>query len=227
MIAKYDRSIVPIHAGRVAIPPVDIITFSPSKGAYDHLTAAIAPFDVAEGHEAAGGGIQSFAEKDQAPTDTTSSTPTVRDPITWGRDTAPALGALIPIGTIAAAAPGFGVGVVVLVERGLAALRRRRAAARREPTARDLLVRLPADPVARLVAFDAALRLALAAYTGVKVSELDREAAMAGLAPDLREYVAETTRSVDGARYAGKVPPADLAERVHNVIERLEQKVTA
>ncbi len=217
--ATFDRSIVPTRAGRVELPPLDLVVFSPSRGDYVHLTAPVTPFDVALG-EGGGGGIQSYAGEDPGEIPVAQG-PTVREPMTWGRDTAPALGALIPLGTAAGAAPGFGVGALVLAERLAAAARRRRDARRREPTARDVLAKLPGDPTERLGALDGALRLALAARAGVPLAALDRDAAMAALPDDVRGPVADATRLVDRARFAdGAEDPTDAVRAAVDLLGR-------
>jgi hypothetical protein len=140
----------------------------------------------------------------------------------WGRAHAPALGAGIPLGVAAAAAPGFGVVAVA----GAAQLRslwaRRRAASVRAPRARTVLATLPSAPGERADALDAALGLAVATRLGAAVERDARASALDALPDAVRPQVAEAFAGLDRVRFGGGTLPPGLEAQVRAAIDALE-----
>ena len=217
-VATFDRAVVPGRAGRIALPPLELVVFSPSKGSFETLRAEIQPFEVAAGRESVGD-LESFAAPG-APSPPVAA-PAIRPIYRWGRDHAAPVGTLLPFALVVAAGPGVGIGLLSVVERFRSWKERRRVRALRPPTAAEALGRLPTEPEARLAALDAVIRLALAARVQVEVVALDRAAALASLPDPLRERVAEVSRLLDRARFAGD-PSDDLLADVRAVVALLE-----
>lgn len=153
--AAFHRVLVPTETGTLSLPPLEIVTFSPSQRAYVTSRVELPPLTVVKGRE--GDGAVEVYGQEAAP-DTDPVAIDLRPAYTWGRATAWPLGPVLPPLLGLAGAPGL----VVLGAAGLSRMadaRRRRAAARQgPPTARSVLRALPSDPSERLVAFDVALR---------------------------------------------------------------------
>ena len=218
--ATFERAIVPVRAGSVVVPPLDVVVFSPSTGTYTHLTAEVAPFAVAPGREG-GGEVQSFVAADGGEP-VSSGGPGVRPWMRWGRAHAPALGAGIPLGVAAAAAPGFGVMAVAGAARAQSLWARRRAASTRAPRASAMLASLPLGPVERADALDAVLGLAVATRLGAPVDRGERSTALRGLPDHLRPQVSDAFAALDRVRFGGDVLPAGLEAQVRAAITALE-----
>jgi hypothetical protein len=196
---QWRRTIVPTQEGKLEVPGLRIVYFSPSKGSYETLEAAGRTLRVRPG-EAGAVGLTTFgSEVEAAPVEPDGPRPPhasgVGLRLPWER--------ALPVGLIAAALPGLAAVASVAV----AALRRRRArdAAPREATPADLLASLPGadDPAAAL---DAALRLALR----------DRAVPEA-----LQAEVAALSMALDQARFAGRPLPPDAEARTVAIVRAL------
>ncbi|MEQ1507771.1 MAG: BatD family protein [Myxococcota bacterium] len=153
--AAFNRVIVPTQAGELALPPLEIVTFSPSKRDYVTHRIELPTLTVVPGREG-DGTVEAFGSAGSA--DEAPLAIDLRPTYTWGRATAPSLRAVLPPLLGLAAAPGFLMLTTLGIRSGLAARARRAEARARPPTARDALRTVPADPVERLVVFDVALR---------------------------------------------------------------------
>lgn len=214
----FHRIVVPTQEGALALPPLQIVTFSPSTGAYMTHRVEVPPLQVLPGAEG-DAAVSSFA-----PTDADPIAPTepedIRDIREGGADHTIRLGPFLPVLLGATALPAvllFGIEAVGLA---LVPLRRRRAP--RPITPRERLDRLPSDPRDRLAALDGALRDALARRAGVPVGALVREGVIDTLPEALQARVRELTEALDRARFAEAGGAPDLEHRVRDVVVDLE-----
>jgi hypothetical protein len=157
--AKVKRAIVPTKSGELAVPPIELVVFSPTKGDYETLELAAPPIHVTPGGATASE-ITSFAEADP---EATVIAPEDIGPIrARGFDHAVPLGPIVPYGLGALVVP-------FLIAFGRDARDRwDERARRRQPlapqlTARSRLDHLPASAPAaeRLALLDDVLRDAL------------------------------------------------------------------
>jgi hypothetical protein len=219
-VGRYERVIVPLKAGQLTLPKLDVVVFSPSKNAYITKTVPMPAVVVTPGREQ-GADIESFAgelpeglaEGDEVD---------FRGNYSWGWGSTPALYRVVPSLAVVTALPAGGVAVQALFLGVAGWLKRRREATIEAPKASARLLHLPADPEQRLVAFDAALRQALADHAGIDVAELDRAAEIDALPDGLRERVAQLGRELDRARFAGDASvEEDLVRDAVLELERL------
>lgn len=213
----FSRVVVPTSEGRLELPPLRVVAFSPTQGRYVTHEIPLPAVEVAAG-EAGRAEVASFARPGEAVTD--DAPEDIRPIRAPSRARAWTLGAAAPVLVALSALPGAGI-------VGASALAWWRARPRRQPapvevTPRERLARLPGDPKARLSELDAALRDALARRAGVPVARLDREAAMAALDATLRERVRDATRALDRARFAEQAPDPGLEAAVRELVVSLE-----
>lgn len=212
----FSRVIVPVQTGTLQLPPIDIVTFSPSKGEYVTLRAEASPIEVVAG-TATDADLASFrSDEPVALTPPDDIHGAVR-----GLDRWPRWAGWAPAGLGLIAAPGAGA----FVWEWVAAWRRRREAAKRPivvlPSAR--LRQLPADAAGRFAALDAALRESLARAAKVPLAALDRDAATTALAEELAAEVRAVTQQLDRTRFGGNSPSADLEARIMALVTQLER----
>jgi hypothetical protein len=216
---EFHRVLVPTKEGRLQVPPIEVITFSPTTGEYVTETVEVPPIDVIPGGDV-DAAVRSFSEQREAAA-AAPEPEDIRDVRASGPDHLPRLAALTPVAMGLAALPG-----TVELTRGILAWYRRRRAERERPvevTPKDRLERLPIDPKQRLGALDATLREALARKVGVPTAALDREAAAATLPDALRAKVTEATHALDRARFADGPATAELEARVRDIVLSLEK----
>lgn len=215
--AAYIRTVVPIQEGVVSLPDIDLVVFDPTIGQYvtlheDGPQLRVAPGEVGDVE------VQSFRPEPgifsgPAPE---AETHGIR-PLRAGAGSRLPWGATMPVAWAVTGLPAI---VWLLLELATRVrTRRREDAPVREATPRERLARLPDDPEARLAAQDAALRLAVARAVD---PDLDREATLAALPPDVAAQVHDVTAWLDRVRFAGATPPADLDARVAAAVDALE-----
>ncbi len=203
----FEREVVPTREGKVELPPIEVIAFSPSRGAWVSLQAPGRTLTVRAG-EALDPELTSFAQKElpdladtvqTGPRDLWRSGPGYRLP--W-LEALPGAMALV-------AAPGLWAVLSALLTwvRRIRAERQQRSV--REPTPLERIAELPSDGAARLRVLDEALRAGLAAGT---------------LPPDWEPEVRSLQDALDRARFAGAQAPADVVSRVRAVLEVLEAR---
>lgn len=218
-VARMRRVIVPTQEGTLALPPLELVTFSPDQGRYVTHRLDVGDLVVTAGREG-DGSVVSYASD---PGEIVEETPVVLEgPFHWGTASTPRIALAVPVLLLGAAAPGG----VTLVGQGVAALRRRwrnRVRAEEGPPKPFAHLRgLPDDPAARLAAFDAALRQALANREGVPVGALDRSAAIAKLPDAVADAVRALTTELDRARYGGRSASDALESEVRRVVAQVE-----
>ncbi|TNE92099.1 MAG: hypothetical protein EP330_02795 [Deltaproteobacteria bacterium] len=212
-------SVVATKAGKVRIPPMEIVVFSPSKGDYVTLRAEGTTLEVAPG---AGGEteVESFAPDVDETIAEAAEAPDIRGPWARGLATTVWLGPGLPWMLMLAGAPGVGA-LGLIAGRRVKRWSEARAKPREvviDPEAR--LRHLPEDRHHRLAEIDAALREALALHRGVEVAALDRGTALSELDGELAEQARAAAAALDRARFADG-PSEGLAERVSVVVSRL------
>jgi hypothetical protein len=164
--ATFRRVFVPTDEGELAPPPLELITFSPTRGEYVTHRVELPAIAVSPGKEGAGQ-VTSFAGDGPTFSEADASVTAPRALRGSGRDTVWALSAALPVLLPLAALPGLIVLGSDLVAF-LARRRRERLAARAAPIKPSSLLRdLPQDEDERWAAMDAALRLAEAAGADV------------------------------------------------------------
>jgi len=205
---QYQRIIVPTEAGQLSLPPLEIVTFSPSQGRYVTARLEVPTLDVTPGREG-GGEMESFAP-DAGPVH--ADRPEVVDiypVIASGRATSFVI------------APWFlfGALVTVLISLATLALDSRDAWRARHPIAEVAAPKVrDGDPLALL---DESLREALSKRLHVPTDHA-REAAR-DLPEGLSARVAEALRALERVRFAGEAPGDDLADRVRALVLDLEK----
>ena len=209
------RTIVPTRVGAVELPPFHITVFSTTTGRYEELRVPGQVLEVMAG-EAGDAGLTSFGEElEAAPEEDPnalrpprrSAGTSVTASAVWGAASLPFAGlALLPL---------LGAGAQVVRER-----LRRREEAPREAGPEDLLAALPEAPEERLRTLDAVLRMAVARATGTPAATLDLRQVHLDDAP----AVLELAQVLDLARFAGRTPPPDLADRVRALVARLPKQ---
>jgi len=219
-VAQSRKVLVPTQEGTLELPPLELVTFSPSRGEYVTHRLEVGSLEVRAGREG-DGAVVSFAEEPSAALP--EEQPVVlQGPFTWGVASTPRIALAVPVLLLGAAAPGG----LTLFGQGMAALRRRwkeRAVAEEGPPGPFSYLRgLSEDPEERLAAFDGALRQALANREGVVVGALDRTAAIAALPDDVAEEVTALTQRLDRARYGGGAMSESLETEVRRVVSRVE-----
>ncbi len=218
----YERTLVPTREGRIELPPLEIITFSPTEGTWKILRTAPPAIRVLPGED---GEVEllSFAPEpglfDAEPVDDG-----MRPMWTSGRDTRlPALEAM-PWLLLGASAPGLLLLGAAGARRVQRELETRRAASDgpRDATPLEILADLDQARDGVLAALDTALRMALHRKTGVDLSALHTEALDAALHAELLQEVRGIQSSLNRAQFADIAPPDDLRERVVAIVQQLE-----
>ncbi len=213
------RVLVPVEAGTLDLPPISLVTFSPSKARYVTHEVALGQLEVTPGREGSGE-IQSFAVEGEGVVD--GEPVRLRGPWTWGMTYTPRLGLGVPLLLLLAAAPGG----LVFLGHGMAAMRRRwRAWSERDkgpPSPFAHLRGLSDDAEERLRAYDTALQQALANRQGVSVARLDREAVLDTLPNQVAKDVRSLQRGLDSVRYGDVHVPDQLDDVVRRVIAAVE-----
>lgn len=217
---RIDRSVVPTAIGRLELPPIELIVFSPSKGEYVTLTAATDPLAIREGEDGAVS-LKSFG--DEAPPSVAPPTDDGVRPI-WTSGPGRRLPWVrwMPVPLALAALPAAGILVEVAGRRAAARLQAATASTHREATPMERLAQLPSTPEARLAALDDALRAALAAHADVPPARLDRLAVFDTLPDALGQEARAVSEALDRARFAGGVTGNELEARVRAVVSALE-----
>lgn len=204
----WKRSIVPTREGRLTLPPVDVVVFSPTRGDYVTLTAPGTTLDVTAGGAAGDAGLTRFGED---PDDAAPEQPDrIGPPVAAAAGLSLPVRRTLPLALAALALPGGIAGALELLTRWRAHRAAQRVA--KETTPADLLAALPDAPQGRPGALDAALQLAL------------RRATARGAAPQgpLADEVAAVSALLDRIRFAGAPAPADLEARVRAAVQTLE-----
>lgn len=198
---QWQRVIVPTQAGELQVPPLEVVSFSPSQGRYITHRLEVPPIRVAPGAEGTAD-VESYSPDGPAPAPTETPDNDIRPILRKGRLSQGVVWPwLVGLGLVAGA-PAVGV----YGARGLAELRRRRALrpqAERGPLER--LSGLQTGTPEHLAALDAALRDAVG------------RAGEGMLAAEVSELQAELGR----ARFAGASASADLDARVRQLVQRL------
>lgn len=224
---RYSRVLVPTRPGTLDLPPLKIVTFSPTREAYVTHEIVVPTLTVRKGR--AGGSVfESFVDdtdSDSLPVVTEVTYEGVREIRVRGASTSTWIGAWIPWTLGLSGLPLVVLGLVELAELGRrvgrGVLDRVKTRQERELSPRQRLARLPAEPSARLAELDAVLRQALARRAGVAVAELDRDAVLDTLPGDLAARVREVTRRMDRARFGGAAAGRDLQPEVAELVRLL------
>lgn len=151
-----ERVVVPTREGTLELPAVELVTFSPTAGAYVTLRADAQRVQVAPGDGPGEVGLTTFTP-DGVPAVVAPADDGPRGPWAHGPADRIDLRPVMPWLLTLAAAPG----ALVLAGTAHSWLRRPPAEVRHRPS--DHLRDLPADPAARLAALDRALREVAAA----------------------------------------------------------------
>lgn len=214
---SWPRIIVPTKVGHYALPAMDLVTFSPTKHAYETHHVELGEIDVIPGERTASD-LASFRE-DQPPPQAVAPED-IRDIEPSGFARMPDVGWALPVGLGAAGLPGIGVAMRemwVMIAR-----RRRERAVERKVKPSERLRHLPADRTDRLAALDGALRAALAWRGGIDVDGLDRDAATAALPDALRDATRAATKALDRARFAGNAEAGQIEEQIVDLVRKIE-----
>jgi hypothetical protein len=220
-VLRSRKVIVPTEEGELSLPPLEVVSFSPDRGEYVTHRVEVGSLSVKAGREG-DGAVTSYAGDIDA--ELLEESPVVLEgPFTWGMASTPRIALATPILLLGAAAPGsfslFGQGLVAVRRRWRA---RREAVEQGPPRPFAFLRGLPSDPEARLAAFDAALRQALANRQGVAVGALRRAEAIDALPDAVAEEVRVLTHLLDRARYGGGGGSAELESEVRRVVSLVE-----
>ncbi len=207
---RWQRVIVGTKRGVAQVPPVSIVSFSPSRQRYVTHELVIEPITVRPGDESEAD-VESFSEADSDADGVVIDTDIRPIYRAWRASTLPTLPWLL------GAAVLLGLpGLWVAVSSGVGVLRRRREG--RERPVDSPLVRLRGVAVGdpeRLAVLDATLRACLANCTpDGQPSSLPDDS----LAADVRAALAELGR----VRFAGGVLPEDLDSRAVALCTRLD-----
>ncbi len=198
--ATFSWELVPTEAGTLALPPYEVVAFSPTKGVYETLRVELPPLVVTPGKDG-DGALRAFGSTTAIVTEEGDA---LRPPYAWGRstrtDAAPVLLGVAGLALLPAAG-WLGADAV----RALLARRRRVEIAERPPTARELLAGMPEAPEARLQVLDHALRLAEAGREG-----------------DPR--VRDLRKRLGRARFGGGPPDPGLEDDVRRLVEVFERE---
>lgn len=220
----FRRVLVPTSEGRLELPELTVVTFSPTRGEYVTHRVALGGLDVTAGREVAAE-LESFSAPLPEGEGGEALVPVAfRDVYTWGAARVWPIPQLLPLLLVPALAPGAFVLFGVVGERLRDRRAARREARRGAPRATELLRHLPQEPVARLATLDAALRLALARRAGVEPNALDRAKAAEGLPDALRARVEAAGRALDLARFAERPVPDDLDREIAAIVRELEAR---
>ena len=220
--ASFKRVLVPAEEGELALPSLEVVTFSPRLGDYEVHELVVPPLVVKRGREGAGAELQSFGGA--LPSAETQAVDEVafRDNYRWGWAKTPPVAVGAVVLTLVSALPAGSVLFLV----GVARVRHWRAARlearRRPPQPLDYLRNLPQAPDRRLAALDGAVRLALAGRVGVSPAQLDRDAVIHGLPDDLSERFRSLSDAMDRARFAGLPTDRDFETEIRELLQALE-----
>lgn len=215
---RFVNVLVPTQPGRIELPPVSLVAFSPTEGRYVTVEVEVGAIEVV------GQGVEVALKAFGADGGGVDAAPPVElvDVYTWGPSVTPPLAPLVPLGLALSALPVFlvfGLDARDGVRGWWSSRKVRRAVAVR---GRGRLANLPADPSARLAVWELALREALADRARVPVARLQREEAIASLAPEVADPVRAAFSALDQVRYAGGAHPDDLQSRVERALDALE-----
>ncbi len=197
--ATFSRVLVPTEPGEVELPDLDLVVFSPTKGAYETLHVDLPRLTVSAGREG-DGTVTAFGS---APAEVSDDPAVPRPVYGWGRATAPSLRPVLLPALAVAAAPGLGVLLLGALER-VAAWRRSRRVEERPPTPAERMARLPTDPQERLAALDQILRLCESGSDPAEVRALRQR--------------------LGRVRFGDGAPDPTLEEDLRRLVARVEQE---
>ncbi|MCA9489594.1 MAG: BatD family protein [Myxococcales bacterium] len=198
--ATFSRVLVPTEVGEVDLPDLDLVVFSPSKGAYEHLRVELPTLTVQQGKEG-DGAVTTFG---QAPVEGAADPNVPRPPMASGRASAMSLRPLLIPALLAALVPGVGLLLKDVVAFALAR-RRSRVTEERPPTAAELVAALPADPAERLAVLDQALRLCEVAASSP-------------------EEIRELRKRLGRVRFGGGEPDPTLEDDIRRLVQRVDRE---
>lgn len=203
------RAIVPEATGELVVPPLEVVTFNPAKGAYERVATAPLRLTVLEGEEG-GGVVESFvgdgADQRRAVQSTAEDIlPVVRTGGIWDRSVRGNLAALVVWPAVPAVAY-MGLSLV-----GWARGRSRDAHA----VLRARMRNLPSDPAQRLSEVEHCFREACAIKLGLSGTGITLDAV-----GSLGEEWALLYRDIEAARYGGADASA-IEERVRKMMGSL------
>lgn len=217
-ISSHRFTVVPTQAGELELPPVEVIVFSPRRGDYQTLTTDGIRLRVDPGEDE-DLGLQSFApepglldaltRQDEGPVFRVGP----RQRLPWLEALPAALG-LAALPTVAAL-------LLSLLTTLRASLTARRSTDTPPPPSHSLRA-LPADPDGQLHLLDAALTSAVALATQQSPGRMVLAEALDALPTALAEEVRSAAADLAKARFGGGVPSPDLADRVRDLVSRLE-----
>jgi len=216
----FNRVVVPTEPGTLRLPPLEVKTFSTTRGEYVVHRLELPVLEVAPGGEQ-GGAMESFAPL--VVPQTQAEAPQVVDiyPVyAKGRTTAPFLGPVLPWAVLVAAAGGL-LALLLDLRVWMRLLLPPREAVAAPMTPVDRLRRLPEDADEQLDLLDDALRQSLGRRLNLPPGQLDRREAIEQLPASVRDRVAAVSNALERARFAGDPPGSDLADQVRSVVQDL------
>lgn len=219
------RVVVPTEPGVLQLPPLTVITFSPSRGEYVTHEVEVGALEVTGGRETSTS-VESFAGEAGQQADPVEVELDFRSIYTRGPSRVIRIDGALPWLSALASLPGLVVVLGVFGDRAREWRAARRRRLEKPVTAGDVLRSLPDAPSDRLAALEAALRLALADRAGVPVEGLDRRAALDALPQPLRDRAVALAAALDRARFASEAPD-DVAGLRSEVVQLVAEIAAA
>ena len=224
--ARYERVLVPVRAGSVQVPNLEIVTFSPSKKAFVTHRLEHDSLEVSSGQEGSGD-FQSFVHTLENPLEWVQGEPAydgVRPVWTEGRSHTPFLGGWLVGAMGLAGMPilmwlswiGWQFGGEWLEQR-----RRSRKAPEMGPLAR--IRQLPDNPQSRASALDEALRLAVFRAVDGQAMALDLQGCMTRLEPDRAIKATALLDQLGRVRFANAQLEPQLVSAICALVTELEE----
>ena len=203
------REVVPVEPGTLVLPDLPIVVFDPYAGTYTTLVARGETLTVTEG-EAPDAGLRSFSATPGAlPDAEPPAPPSLRPLAAAGPGLVLPWTAWLPLAWLLAALPALVTAAAAARDQARAWAHARREARHVAPASpSDRLRDLPGDPTARLAALDHALH----------------DAAAPGVPPALAEALHAVRADLDACRFAGRAEPADLVDRVRQLVQALDAR---